>query len=778
MSEKNMLEAALWYAQGGWHVFPLIPGDKRPITPNGFKDATTDAEPIRRRWSATPDANIGIACGASGLLVLDFDVAKPDYAGADLLAELRGGDAYPPTATAQTGGGGYHLVYRQPDGAPLGNSRGALPAGVDVRGDGGYIVAPPSLHKSGRRYQWIAWPHGVKAQPLPEFVAVLLRDSCERLSRAAVSTNGTGTPYAIAALHNELDLLARTAEGNRNEQLNRAAFNLGQLVGGGGLQEFETAQKLADTAYTIGLEEREVAKTIESGIEAGKKEPRGAPIDPVVVYAKPALDGNGAGPEVVDVERLTDLGNARRFARLHGQDLRWVFEWSWLVWTGSAWEFDRTGEVMRRAKQTAVTFFGDHLKVTERAEKAGREAEAAALEDDTTEMEGKAKKAAKLHGTAKTILDHARKCQSRARLDAMIALAQSERPIPVLASEFDNTPWLLNVLNGTIDLRTGHLQNHDRTDLLTMAAPVAYDPEAKCPTWNAFLARIMAGNRELQDFLQRVIGYSLTGDVSEQKLFFAWGTGANGKSTFINTVLDMLGRNYSAQAAPELLTIGRDRHPTELADLRGKRLVASIEVDQGKRLAEGLVKQLTGGDKVKARYMRQDFFEFDPTHKLILVANHKPVIRGTDHAIWRRICLVPFAVTIPDAEQDKTLPAKLAAELPGILAWAVRGCLQWQRFGLDVPETVKAATETYRNESDTLGCFLSECTEEGETYQAKAGELYSAYGTWCDQNGEKAVTSKTFATQLAERGFDKYKSNYVYYIGLELVNPENFGRVV
>ena len=356
----------------------------------------------------------------------------------------------------------------------------------------------------------------------------------------------------------------------------------------------------------------------------------------------------------------------------------------------------------------------------------------------------------------------------------MVALAQSELPIPVKNDEFDNQPWLLNVQNGTVDLHTGRLRSHERNDLLTTCAPVNYDPDAKCPEWLAFLDRIMAGNYDLIDFIQRVIGYALTGDVSEQKLFFAWGSGANGKSTLFNTILGMLGNDYATQAAPELLTVGNDRHPTELADLRGKRLVASIEIDDGKRLAEGLVKQLTGGDKVKARYMRQDFFQFDPTHKLFLVANHKPIVRGTDHAIWRRICLIPFDVTIPEAEQDKALPAKLLMELPGILAWAVQGCRAWQATGLNVPDAVKVATETYKNESDIIGSFLDEYTVNVTDALTKAGKLYKAYSAWCEGNGEHALTQTMFGRRMAERGIEKKKERSgMFYRGIGLLDTEH-----
>lgn len=358
----------------------------------------------------------------------------------------------------------------------------------------------------------------------------------------------------------------------------------------------------------------------------------------------------------------------------------------------------------------------------------------------------------------------------------MVKLAESEPAVSAQAHQFDACPWLLNCLNGTIDLRTGILSPHDPDNLITALVPVDYDPGATCPTWDAFVNRIMAGNVALITFLQRIIGYALTGSVSEQALFFLHGLGANGKSTFLKTILAVLGRDYAKQAAPDVLVENRNRHPTEVADLAGVRFVASIEVSDGKRLAEALVKQLTGGDPMKARHMRQDFFQFDPTFKILLAANHKPVIKGTDHAIWRRIKLIPFTVTIPEAEQDKALDSKLLKELPGILAWAVRGCLDWQRDGLGVPSEVVDTTAAYRAESDVLTPFLDERCVRGEGFRTQAGPLFAAYRDWADANGIRShdqLTTVSFGRELQARGFDKStdkSKRLTFYAGLDLLS--------
>jgi putative DNA primase/helicase len=495
--------------------------------------------------------------------------------------------------------------------------------------------------------------------------------------------------------------------------------------------------------------------------------------DPLPAPLPQDRDDSDESDDLDDAEHFTDLGNAQRLVRLHGHDLRFVYAWGWMTWDGRRWERDVSGAVARLAKETVLSFYSESEEALDRAKAATQEARQASTLGDKSASKEANKRATKEGQLAAALAKWARQCENRARLENMVKLAESEAPITVRSSDFDTDPWLLNVSNGTVDLRTGELREHRREDLLTKLAPVTYESTARCPTWLAFLDRIMASNRDLTDFLQRAAGYALTGDVREQVLFFLYGEGANGKSTFLNTLMTVLGKDYATQSAPDLLVQSKDRHPTELADLLGVRFLASIEVADGKRLAEALVKQLTGGDRVKARFMREDFFEFNPTHKIFFAANHRPEIRGTDHAIWRRILLIPFAVIIPEGEQDKQLPEKLKAEYPGILAWAVRGCLAWQREGLGIPATVKAATGQYRAESDTLSQFLADCTRPGRQVQAR--ELYKAYQSWVESTGrdKQDILSLTrFGNALKQKDIDKYQdtsSHRTYYLELELV---------
>jgi putative DNA primase/helicase len=423
---------------------------------------------------------------------------------------------------------------------------------------------------------------------------------------------------------------------------------------------------------------------------------------------------------------LTDVGNGQRFALQHGQWVRYCWPWhSWLLWTGTHWRRDPGDGVLELAKATAQAIY--------------LEAGGAGSPEDRERL-----------------ARWAVKTENEKLLRSMLALAQSEPGIPVLPEQLDADPWVLNCANGTVDLRTGDLRRHRREDLITKLVPVAYDPAAPCPTWLAVLDRIFGGRAGLIAFLQRSLGYSLTGDCSEQCVFILWGSGANGKTTLLSTAGTMLG-DYALSTRPETLMVKRgDTIPNDVARLKGARLVIAVEAESSQRMAEGLVKQMSGQDRMTARFMRQEYFDFTPTFKIFLATNHKPLIRDTTHAMWRRVRLVPFTVTIPDDQQDRHLAEKLRAEWPGILAWAVQGCRDWQRGGLGLPDEVRAATEEYRAEMDVLGEFLSErCVLEAAA-KCAARELYVAYEAWAYTGGEKSpMSEKVFSLRLAERGLAK-----------------------
>jgi putative DNA primase/helicase len=421
-------------------------------------------------------------------------------------------------------------------------------------------------------------------------------------------------------------------------------------------------------------------------------------------------------------EALTELALARRMVDRFNGSARWSPELRvWLVWDGTKWAEDITGEVMRMAKSVV-----DELN-TEARQNAERR-------DD--------------------LVRAWLRYQTAAHLRAIVDLAQTEPGVPVMIDELDPDPWVLNVENGIVDLRTGEIRAHDPSEMCTKIVPITHDPAAAAPTWTRFLEEVFDGDIELMEFVQRFAGYSLTGDVREQLLLFAHGSGANGKSTLL-AMLRRLAGDYGCHIDPTILVAAdHDRHPTGLTDLRGARLVTTVETEANRRLAEGLVKALTGGDPIRARRMRGDFFEFWPSHTLWLAGNHLPAIRGTDLGIWRRIALVPFDVTFTGERQDPDLPAKLAAEGPGILAWAIRGCLEWQRDGLRIPERVTAATAAYRVSNDHVGRFLEDnCIVNADAY-VSAADLRRAYEAWCGEQGEKPWTAKALGAEFTNRGFD------------------------
>lgn len=437
---------------------------------------------------------------------------------------------------------------------------------------------------------------------------------------------------------------------------------------------------------------------------------------------------------------LTDLGNARRFALQHADAVRYCPSRGWLVWDGRRWADDRDGAVMRLAKATA--------------RRLGDEAQAAA--DDETR--------AKLFKWAAT-------SQSVARLLAMLKLAESEAELVVTADRLDRDPWRLTVLNGTLDLETGQLYPHDPADLGTMLAPVAYDPAATAPTFDRFLATILP-DPATRAWLQRWVGYSLTGDTSEHAICIGLGAGANGKSTLVELVRVMLGDYAAVTSFDSFLDHGNGSAVVnhDLARLPGKRLVTATESADGRRLAEGRLKAMTGGDVVVARRLYREAEEFLPAWKVWLVSNHRPEVHGQDEGLWRRLRLLPFPETVPEADRDRQLPERLRAELPGVLAWAVAGCLAWQAEGLGWSDTVRAATAAYRTESDVIGAFLEEVADTSDPRaETPAGTLYARFQSWCEGNGERRPSQTTFGRQLAERGIARRKTGgLVVWVGVRL----------
>ncbi len=465
------------------------------------------------------------------------------------------------------------------------------------------------------------------------------------------------------------------------------------------------------------------------------------PLDP-----EPPPPGDDDAPADDDqAARLTDVGNASRFAKMHEPSLRFVPGAGWHAWDGRRWRRDETGAEWRCARETAREFFGLASDCLRRAR-----------------TEESADKRDKLLSIAEAYEAHGKKSESEARLRAMVHLAESETALLATISDLDRDPWLLNCSNGTVDLRTGELHPHRRSDLLAKVAGAECNLGAPAPTWDAFLARVQP-DPDVRAYLARLAGYWLTGLIREHVLPVHHGTGRNGKGVFHNTLRHVLG-DYARQIPTELLMARKyEAHPTERMVLLGCRLAIASETEEGRSLNVALVKALTGGDTISARLMRADFVEFAPTHKLSLSTNHRPRIRETKDAIWERVHLIPWTVFIPEGERDLALEEKLQAEAAGILSWAINGCAEWQRIGLSPPAAVQAATEEYRDDEDTFGDFIEDCCFVGPDAKAPSGALYEEYAQWCERTGERSMSQRAFAGRLSDRGFQAAKSMSTRY---------------
>lgn len=592
---------------------------------------------------------MAIACNSQeGPIVLDVDGPS----GNDLLRDL----LIPPTREAQSRKGRRHLYFDPAlDNAVVPRTiklkRNGVKYDLDVLGDGGYVIAPPSIHpETGKPY---AWTFKRSVVPLPPIIPQLLQRSDHRQA---------AEPLPRIIHEGQRDALLTSLAGSMRRRNASESAILAAL------------RKENDQRLEPPLPDKQLQKIAKS-------------------IAKKAPAGLG--------EHFTDLGNARRFILQHHDQVRStsIGRQPWMIWDGVRWTDAVGGEVMRLAKSTVRSLYLE-----------------AAHCQDVDEREA--------------ILKHASKSESSVSLHALLRLAESEPEIATTSDMLDADHWLFNVENGTVDLRTGTLRPHDRNDLITRLAPVTFDPDEEAPRWQQFLDDITNHNLELQVFLQRAIGYAMTGETREQCLFFCWGKGSNGKSTFLETIRALFGE-YAQQADFTTFLARRSEGPrNDLARMRGARLVTAIEAHGDRSFDETVLKQLTGSDTIIARRLYEEFFEFRPQHKLFLAANHKPIVKEQTEAFWRRIKLIPFIVTFAKEKRDKKLDVKLLRELSGILNWAIAGCRAWQREGLAEPKTVLQATTSYREENDLLGEFTAIVCRMDETAWTSTPDLYRAFSEW------------------------------------------------
>lgn len=779
----SMLDAALAYVALGWAVLPCwgVQSNgacactkygcddigKHPIgqlVPHGLKDATKDAELVHAWWTRYPEANVGIATGEiSGIDVLDVD---GDEGRESLRTHEKDHGALPDTVEAITGGGGRHLLFVHKPGL---KNRVRLAPGLDVRTTGGYVVAAPSLHRSGKRYEWEAahTPEGHVTAYWPEQLADLAARKPSPLPAAAGGTRATPRPdvgftrYGAKALEAETTRLRAAPQGTRNDTLNGVAFNLAQLHAGAELPD--VSEDLVGIGMEIGLGEQECRKTIGSAWRAGLQKPRsapprtspspaperravslgeerdtpaelgpnsqegtsGAPADEPPPFDEeegpPDLPPEDAEPEEAPRELETDLGNARRMVRMHGDHLFHTAAHGWLIWDGTRWKRDET----KGSKRLAISAI-DSL---------WSEARTAGQHGDSEK--------------AKAKFQHALKSQSARSIAAALELASADGKVAAEQASFDAHPWLLNCRNGVFDLKTGKLGKHDQALRLTRRIEASYYPNAGCPMWEEFLEQVLP-DPDVRAFIQRFSGYTLAGVRGAQVFAFLYGAGGNGKSTLLDVLAAIFGDYGAVTPFDTFLERQPGQATNDLARLAGARFVRASEPDEGAVLSESVVKQATGGEPITARFHRQEFFEFKPEFALWLSGNHHPRVKGTDDGIWRRVILIPFTVKIEKGEDPDVLKARLLSERDGILRWMWAGCEAWQRVGLNPPKAVKEATHAYRSDQDVVGRFLDEkmvlTLKECDWITVKA--LRGAYEDWCKDNGERAMSQRALAERL------------------------------
>jgi putative DNA primase/helicase len=422
--------------------------------------------------------------------------------------------------------------------------------------------------------------------------------------------------------------------------------------------------------------------------------------------------------------QFTDSTNAMRLIKEHGRDIRYTAAWKkWVVWNGKYWEMDEGNALVHeKGLEMVRNIYDELLKTADYRERI--DIEKAAIMSESVR-----------------------------RRKAFVEAATWVSALRVKTDELDPNPWLLNVKNGTIDMLNGEFKEHCQEDMITKIANVEFDPKADCPLWKQFVREIMDYKGEIIRFVQTAAGWSLSGDTSEQTMFILYGTGANGKSTFLNTIMYLLGEYALATPTETFMKKNGDNYSNDVARLRGTRFVTTTEVEQGRRMSEPLIKKITGNDEMTARFLYGEFFNFKPTCKIFMATNHKPVIKGADYGIWRRIKLIPFNTRITEEKQDKHLEMKLREEASGILNWLLEGMAIWQQERLKTPKAVLFATDEYRGEMDVIGNFIQEKCVQDKNMSVTIKRLYKAYSDWCDENHEHPVSERFFTLRLKEMGF-------------------------
>ena len=682
----------------GFSLIPLKPCGKTPLVKWTEYQTTRASWPLIEQWlQKWPDANIGIVTGEiSNLTVIDFDTPEA------FEAAVR--DGWIGDAVIVETGDGYHAYYQHPGGDI--RCKTELFPNVDVRAEGGYAVAPPSIHESGKTYCWLDDPSGIAATKMSGWLHGRLLEA-ETPQGVA---HGPSITLGNVVLDREVQILTHTAEGGRNDQLNHSAFKVGQLIAQGSLDAQLGINALTIAAQQMGLADPEISRTIISGIQAG--------------LTAPILE-----------KTVSEVHIAKVFTQLHSHEAKFCHtadKWYWF--DGSHWMPSETGVERFILREIATKESGGKASSSKNSVVSGAE--------------------------------------NLAKVD----------PAHTATSKFwDNDPYLLGTTGGTIDLRSGKLRKarpEDGITKITACAPEQGEPEL----WLRFLLEASGGDADMVAYLQRVCGYILTGDTCEHALFFIHGYGGNGKSVFLNTIAGILG-DYAKTASMDTFTVNKfQQHSTDLAMLKGARLVTASETEAGKPWAEARIKQMTGGDPITARFLYCDHFTFLPQFKLLIVGNHAPKLSFVDDAIRRRFNILPF-VHKPQ-NPDKHLEMKLKAEWPKILNWMIQGCLIWKEQGLNPPTKVILATEEFFEEQDVFGQWLkTKChvNPKNEKLKVPCGTVFLDWANFAEENGEEPGDAKLLGSRLKRLGIlsrtaqdSKTGKKVKHYFGIQLFDIDPF----
>lgn len=794
---SQILAAALAIASQGTRIFPCAPGEKWPAIQAWPRNATTDETAIRNWWTNTPKANLAMPTGEpAGVVVIDLDIdSEKGGDGVASFEALRAGREMPETRTHKTPRGGLHYFFKHP-GGQVPNSAGKLAEHVDVRGDGGYVILPPSQTDRGC--------YSVKCSallaPMPPWLIDYVR---KKPYTAPIVTPLTSPPprnYAEQALANEVTTVRHALSGKRNATLNSAAFSIGQLIGANLLDRGTAENELAAAALATGLPQHEVTTTLKGAIGRGMLEPRhvppprqspasrtgtaesppappkgaGAVTEAPVLPDEDAqlrtmllLQGEKMGAFVDPIEAAaagqpyptTDAGFAERLA-FHMKEKAFYHagRGKWFAWDGMRWR-EACGEIENYAVETARRIKTEACKYPAQ-EKAGQE-------------------------VASRLFKFALQCEEIGQINAAVKLAVSVPGMAKQATELDTNPMLLCCGNGTLNLETGELRPHREDDYITKWTPVEYDPNAHAPLFDKFMENATGGDVGFETYLRRAAGYSLTGNISEKCLFFLYNADTDtGKTTFLEALRTAAGE-YSVVIDFELLAgeggAGAHSKPRyDLAKLVGARFVSCSEIRRGQRIDSAMVKRMTGGDTIRARDCGEKSFLFSPSHKIWIAANDPPSCPDDDAGFWNRMRRVPFGHRVPKEKRDPavlkslTTPGHPAAR--AFLAWAVRGAIEWANHGVGTCPIVEESTAAYQVESDPLQNFFADCCRFSPEVWDANGTIRRAYEGWAEAEGINRkywISPKAFGGRLGAKGcIPTRKGTGRAWQGIEIIEHE------